>query len=203
MSTRAGGRNKENGTLENCLCLNSLALLKNWPEGFETTLSWENGHSIRAHLYEGVFWLGYSISDESIIQAVHLSRISNGFGGNPRVYFLCPSCEKRVQMLYMSEKRFQCRTCAKVNYRSQQISHGLNSTIWRMDSILQKGFGIDTSELSPRDMHALMPDKPKGMHNKTYNHRINRLRQVQNKYALQYIVELCHMLAALRKIAEQ
>ena len=37
-------------------------------------------------------------------------------------FFLCPSCGRRARFLYLPG--FQCRECSKLNYRSQQVTHG-------------------------------------------------------------------------------
>ena len=51
---------------------------------------------------------------------VKLSYVHNAAGR--LTFFLCPCCGKRVRFLYLPE--YKCRTCARLNYRSQQVTKG-------------------------------------------------------------------------------
>jgi hypothetical protein len=45
------------------------------------------------------------------------------FFGGKRYWFKCPSCKKRVGVLYKRFKYFSCRTCSHLVYQSQQRTH--------------------------------------------------------------------------------
>lgn len=114
-------------------------------------------------------------------QSIKLSRINNGFGGNPRTFFICPLCEKRVRKIYLRWGSFRCRECAKLNYPSQQTTN--NSSRWadRVMNILREDFFI-YDNISYAVAQELTPDKPKRMRWNTYYHNLVKLRRAQLGY---------------------
>ena len=42
--------------------------------------------------------------------------------GRERLWFLCPSCDKRVAILYLGKYFFRCRHCLGLVYRSQKVT---------------------------------------------------------------------------------
>jgi hypothetical protein len=79
--------------------------------------------SISGRSEEGVVVLSYRIRDrpsgawESVEQRIMLDHTPQHFGGS-RAWFRCPSCGRRCGKLY-GGKRFYCRSCRAVSYRSQ------------------------------------------------------------------------------------
>ena len=51
-----------------------------------------------------------------------LTAVPNHYGGADRLYFECPYCYRRVRFLYWHQQWYKCRTCARLNYRSQQAT---------------------------------------------------------------------------------
>jgi hypothetical protein len=54
------------------------------------------------------------------------------FFGGERLWFLCPSCSKRVGVLYFIQNAYACRSCSNLAYRSQQKNHvGSKAVYWK------------------------------------------------------------------------
>lgn len=91
--------------------------------------------------------------------------------GGVRWWFICPvsGCGKRVAMLY-GGRFFACRSCHGLTYRSQQ-----ESVPFRLLSQSQNihyalgGDGCEAGDCPPR--------KPKGMHWKTYNRKVAKMKR--------------------------
>lgn len=92
-------------------------------------------------------------------------------GGN-RPWFLCPCCGRRVAKLY-SSTLFACRHCLRLNYASQQANKRDRATdrSWS----LRRALGCDEGFLC---LPAEFIPKPKGMHWRTFNRRLDQLKRV-------------------------
>ncbi len=61
----------------------------------------------------------YRMGSQSVIQGVRLT-YSSGFQGGKRPWFACPTCQRRVGVLYHTDGLpFRCRTCCELVYPSQ------------------------------------------------------------------------------------
>lgn len=80
------------------------------------------------------------------------------FGGQ-RPWFLCPTCGRRVAKLYWSHV-FHCRRCLDLAYESQRESDW--AAACSRAQRIKKRLGGSANMLEP------FPEKPKGMHWKTY-----------------------------------
>jgi len=94
-------------------------------------------------------------SGESIDQLVHLQSTPCQFGG-ARQWFTCPTCGKRVAVLYARGKYFTCRTCCSLGYASQKEGMGDRSS--RQANKIRKRLGWPAGILHDEG------GKPKGMH---------------------------------------
>lgn len=91
--------------------------------------------------------------------------------GGVRWWFICPAkgCGKRVAFLY-GGRIFACRHCHNLAYRSQH-----ETAPFRLLSQSQKihmsmgGDGCEAGDFPPR--------KPKGMHWKTYNRKVAKMKR--------------------------
>ena len=54
-------------------------------------------------------------------QWIRLTKTPCQLGGN-RDWFLCPSCDQRMAILYQRANRFACRHCQQISYQSQALS---------------------------------------------------------------------------------
>lgn len=81
--------------------------------------------------------------------------------GGQRASFVCPACHRSVFLLYKRHGSFKCRHCSGLSYASQSedpVSRSMRKTT----KLLRK--------LSPDAcIMTGVPDRPKGMHQTTYN----------------------------------
>jgi hypothetical protein len=111
-----------------------------------------------------------SSGDGSVVkQGVAVSWTACRYGGQ-RPWFRCPgvgsgACNRRVRRLYLANGGFACRHCHGLAYACQ-----LETPLYRHTRRLQKlrkRLGGDA------DVWTLLPDRPKGMHRKTYMRLLN------------------------------
>jgi hypothetical protein len=104
---------------------------------------------------------------------VFLDTTRCNYGGN-RVWFLCPArgCSRRVAVLYLSSI-FACRHCYQLVYDSQREA-AYSRALTRAQAIRMKlgGSGNMTEDF---------PDKPKGMHSRTYHRLCIQAEEAQNR----------------------
>lgn len=87
--------------------------------------------------------------------------------GRFRYWLICPikGCHKTVGTLYLKNEYFACRTCHKLLYHNQKFKVGLPFyRLGRIEKLLQSKWG----------KHGEPPKRPKGMHQKTYDHLCGR-----------------------------
>lgn len=64
---------------------------------------------------------GIFVANGNQTQWISLTKTQCQLGGN-RDWFLCPSCDQRMAVLYYSANRFACRHCQQISYQSQALS---------------------------------------------------------------------------------
>ncbi len=64
---------------------------------------------------------GIVVANGNQTQWIRLTKTPCQLGGN-RDWFLCPSCDKRMAILYYRANRFACRRCQQISYQSQALS---------------------------------------------------------------------------------
>lgn len=92
--------------------------------------------------------------------------------GGARPWLSCPKCDRRCQVLYCHGTRFVCRNCARLLYQTQteKLADRLVTKSWRIRKRLgQEGGGI----------FDFFPEKPKGMHWKTYYRLKEQAREAE------------------------
>ena len=94
-------------------------------------------------------------------EPVELEWTPCNFGGE-RPWFLCPSirCGRRVAALHAAGKYFLCRHCYDLSYQSQR-DNKMYRALHRAQDIRQR-LGGSANMMEP------FPEKPKGMHWRTY-----------------------------------
>jgi len=92
-------------------------------------------------------------------------------GGN-RPWFLCPCCGRRVAKLY-SSTLFACRHCLHLNYASQQANKRDRAA--DRSRSLRNALGCEEGLFC---LPAKCIPKPKGMHWRTFNRRLDQLERV-------------------------
>lgn len=92
--------------------------------------------------------------------------------GGERPWFLCPCCARRVAKLYGGTV-FACRHCLRLKYRSQQASKRDRPCDRSWD--LRRALGCNEGFLClPAEFIA----KPKGMHWRTFERKVEQLKEV-------------------------
>jgi hypothetical protein len=95
----------------------------------------------------------------SVEQSVSLTWTPCALGGR-RPWFLCPTCSRRVALLYSSGGLFACRHCFGLAYACQQENPTLRAIRRVRKDRMRLGGGF--SFAGP------FPERPRGMHARTY-----------------------------------
>lgn len=137
--------------------------------GYSGSLSWtRGGHSngdIRFRSYSDCIELNYKYREagdaecRDVIERINFTYSPQHLGGMRR-WFVCPSCGKRCGVLY-GGTHFRCRKCLNLAYSSQN-----ESPMYRALSQAQK---IRQRLGGSGSLDEAFPDKPKGMHWRTYD----------------------------------
>ena len=107
--------------------------------------------------------VNYSYRGKSYSYSIRLDKTACHFG-NYRHWWLCPSCSKRVAVLYCAGT-YVCRHCLSVPYGSQ-LQQPIDRLFSRADAIRQRlGWQSGIAHGSGT--------KPKGMHSKTFDRLVN------------------------------
>ena len=115
--------------------------------------------------------VNYSYRGKAYSYSIRLDKTACHFG-NYRHWWLCPSCSKRVSVLYCAGT-YVCRHCLSVPYGSQ-LQQPIDRLFNRADAIRQRlGWqsGIAHGNGS----------KPKGMHSKTFDRLVNEHDRLTSK----------------------
>ena len=97
--------------------------------------------------------------------SVHLTRTSCYFGGY-RSWFRCPYCTRRAAKLYLGSSGFACRRCYNLAYRSQSLAPD--------DRAVAQAAKIRRALGGPEGILDDFPEKPRGMHWRTYDRLCER-----------------------------
>ena len=113
---------------------------------------------------------------QTVEEPVSISWTPCHFGG-ARPWFVCPGvvncvpCGRRVGKLYGPGRYFLCRHCYRLAYQSQREQP--HERALRRANHIRMHLGGDPSMLS------LFPEKPKGMHWRTYERLQQRVRSAE------------------------
>ena len=146
-----------------------------------------NASAERAHAVELSYSLGPEGRKDDISYAVPLSWTPCNFGGS-RPWMGCAgvvnrvSCGRRVAKLYLKHRYFLCRHCPDLAYSSQQDAHR-DAALRRCQRIREKLGGI-------ANMTEPFPDRPKGMHLRTYVRLLRECEKANEKYTQAMIEDL-------------
>jgi hypothetical protein len=118
---------------------------------------------------------------KSIHERISLTFTPCTYGGE-RPWFVCPSCWSRRAVLYLVGDCFRCRSCHDLAYSSTRERPGDRAQ--RRANTLRQRLG-DAS--GSRYQGLLYPEKPKGMHWRTYE-RLHREMMMKEYDALAFFV---------------
>lgn len=112
---------------------------------------------------------------------IRITRTKCNFGGT-RPWWRCPRCGDRVGTLYVPPKarKFCCRDCHDVAYTSSRASGNTDRTLRLRYNRIRKKLEADPAH--PNDISAGIPNRPKGMHEETYEELIEELEQVRKEW---------------------
>jgi hypothetical protein len=160
-----GGGKLSKRSVESCPNLNMRILQKQNVFAHPAFLwEWKNQRgewSMTVKLEEYGLLLIYKIGDEKKKVKIFITETQAGFGKVK--WFLCPSCGDRRAILYLVGGKFACRVCHNLNYTSSQATDELDYYHWQ----LQKLCNRLKAEYEPTSIFP--PERPKGMHQKTYS----------------------------------
>jgi len=108
-----------------------------------------------------------------IEEAVWLDTKPCGFKGQ-RLQFICPGCGRRVADLYPDGVHFRCRKCCGLGYRSQRKGREARG--------LEKAAQIKQQLGGSGDYADPVPERPRGMHQRTYERLCNEGEEAQLPY---------------------
>ena len=128
-------------------------------------------------------------------RTIRLSEKRNGYGG-AQVFFLCPTCGKRVRFLYICRDHlFKCRVCARLNYQSQQETKD-DMFFYR------RGMSLAEKHLVPEQIDAFsfcdwIPPRPRYQHQSTYQRHIAKFTRFRERHAARQMEDLQRILQRL------
>lgn len=128
------------------------------------------GFRLQQDCMELRYTYGQGTDRKEIRERVDFTFTAPKFGGQRR-WFICPECENRCRTLF-GGRYFRCRKCRRATYPSQYNQLRLPG----LSSIenARKSLNGDTGIFDP------FPEKPKGMHWRTYRRLKERDRQALN-----------------------
>ena len=150
----------------------------------DAKLRWETIDDIQDEAIRLTYAVGWGGGEKREQQyPVWIERTECNFGGT-RPWFQCPNtgCSERVGKLYLppGEEMFLCRHCHDFGYTSSRASGCDDRTLrLRYNRIRKK---LDAEPCHPNSMEAGTPDRPKGMHEETYNDLIRELKEANDEW---------------------
>jgi len=111
---------------------------------------------------------------EDVKDTIELNKTPCNFGGF-RHWLICPSCSRRVAVLYGPGKYFHCRKCYGLSYASQ--SEGKLDRLCRKARKIRRKLAIDNHWWNPDALGDPIFMKPKGMRWPTFE----RLQRAENQ----------------------
>lgn len=113
----------------------------------------------------------YSYRGKQYNYTIHLTTTATHYGGS-RYWFSCPSCSKRVAVLYCAGI-YVCRLCIGANYQSQLETK--TDRIYSKLNALRERLGWSVGIING------IGGKPHYMHHSTYERLINEYEQLTDK----------------------
>jgi len=122
--------------------------------------------------------------------------------GGQRPWFLCPCCNARVGKLHQRSLggTLACRRCQQLTYVSCQVGEREQLNLENIK--LRRKLGASGDDISG---FALFPERPKGMHQRTYQRICRQLEANELKYQSflnRRMLKLCQRLAGEPNVTE-
>jgi hypothetical protein len=116
-----------------------------------------------------------------IEEAVWLDTRPCGFKGQ-RLQLICPGCGCRIAELYPDGVHFRCRKCCGLGYRSQR--KGREARGLEKAARIKQQLGGSGAYADP------VPERPKGMHHRTYERLCNEAEKAELPYQWRVMTRL-------------
>jgi len=126
---------------------------------------------------------------QDVRQLVRLVSTPCGFGGT-RPWFVCPGivngtvCGRRVAKLHAAGRYFLCRHCYRLGYASQCERE--------FDRLLRRANKLRIALGGEPGTGAWIAAKPRGMHRKTYDARVDEIARLEERANQLFIAAHCH-----------
>jgi hypothetical protein len=127
--------------------------------------------------------LSYTASGQDYNYLVSVTTTTPHYGG-ARYWWLCPTCGRRVRILY-GGKRFLCRHCHSLTYETAQKGGDLLTTIDNRLYLIRRRLQGKWSLLDGPG------DKPKGMHWNTYFRLVREYLNLKRMRQYSLVAEIC------------
>lgn len=125
---------------------------------------------------ENLIYFDYSRNNKPINYPINIDRTACNYG-NSRPWFLCPTCNKRVALLYLSDGMFDCRHCCNLAYETQNESKWIRSSWGNKANSIRRKLGWTPGIINDSELF----NKPKGMHWKTFERLITEYRYCRHR----------------------
>lgn len=187
-----GGDNKTHGKIERVHRIDSFEAGKVEGRGF--VIASRSGRTIPLNCERYGQRVELSYPGSRWRDALELTRVRSGFGGS-RAFWLCPFCGRRARFLYFKERGFACRECVGLNYHTQQRTRDcLNHYRDGLKLAREKLAWTPPDWLVPMDFPRITPDRPRYMHEATYQRHLARFRRYQAAYRRDSLREMLAIL---------
>lgn len=113
--------------------------------------------------------IGILFSDGSR-QTVHLLHRTLGQRAGARPFFHCPRCGRACELLYIDRTSLACRVCLRLAYSIENLTKISRTT----EQLYRRRLGQE-----PNGAFDQMPDKPKGMHWRTYERKVGQIVRLE------------------------
>ena len=161
------------------------------------TLNWNNSSVGFEAVLEDMLVLRWQIKgcEETYSEHIGFQWLAHRrhFGGM-QTYFVCPRCHDCKTRLYFYRNKFACRSCHRLQYRSQR-----QATYWRLRGKLEKVANKLGSIYEWGESEA--PIRPKGMKQSKYEKLANIFEDTAYKPNRVEILEFSRITAKLAKFS--
>jgi hypothetical protein len=134
-------------------------------------------------------WTPYNSEPRQVECALWIERTPCNYGGT-RPWFRCPSCGRRCAVVYYGAPggRYACRRCVRVTYLSQ--CDDLMGRLWRKQRKVERKLAGAGGQWNGWQ-------RPRGMHEKTFNRLVEMLDQIEKDKAANFSAQMLPLLARL------
>jgi len=158
------------------------------------TMTWSNGNQANVTYNQEGLRISFAANGQTYAQQINATYTPCTYGGKGRLWMQC-ACGGRTNKLYFHRLRFVCRKCTGLAYSSQSLSapdRGTNA-VWRVQKKLDPAGGYEIDEI---------PDRPKGMHQSTYERITGKLEEAMEKREAAWDERLMRVIQTLTGIED-